>query len=260
MDPSQTKIYNKHGFNSKVFLETYFSEKSTSGFREELLKFPMEKCHQACVSGDIKGDLLIDISIGPVVHHLYPMCGLFKDILLFRFMERCIIELRKWRNAHDEAFDWTHISPTMTELLGDSKQWELKDALLKSKIKQVVKCHTEKENLTDPLQLPQADCMTTAWILDTISTDKDTYMSNLRKIVKFVKPGGHLLLVGALEGTYYMVGNQRMHLFKYNENFVKNALAKEGFTVTQCEVLPSKVGTDLTDYKGKVFVAARKDK
>ncbi|XP_068129609.1 indolethylamine N-methyltransferase-like [Hyperolius riggenbachi] len=260
MDSTETKMYNKHGFNSKEYLETYFSEKSSPVFGDELLKFPMEKIHQACVSGDIKGDILIDISVGPIVHHLYPMCGLFKDILLFRFNERCIIELRKWRNAHDGAFDWTHISPTMAELLRDSKQWELKDALLKSKIKQVVKCDIEKENLTDPLQLPQADSVTSAWTLDNISSDKEEYIKNLRKIANLLKPGGRLLLVGALEGTYYMVGKKRMHLLKYDENFVKDALAKEGLTVTHSEVLPSKAVSDLTDYKGKVFVAARKDK
>ncbi|XP_068129608.1 nicotinamide N-methyltransferase-like [Hyperolius riggenbachi] len=220
---------------------------------------PSATATRRLLDGDIKGDLLIDISLGPMVHQVFQIDVFFRDILLFRFMERGIIELQKWRNAQDDAFDWTHISSTMAELLGDSKQWELKDVLLKSKIK-VVKCDIEKENLTDPLQLPQADCVTSVLMLDNISTDEDNYMSNLGKFGKFVKPGGHLLLVGALEGTYYMVGNQRMHLFKYDENFVKDALAKEGFTVTQCEVLPSKAGADLTDYKGIVFVAARKDK
>ncbi|XP_068130588.1 nicotinamide N-methyltransferase-like [Hyperolius riggenbachi] len=259
MDPCQTKVYHKHGFDSKVFLETYFSGKSTSVFGDDILKFPIQKIHEACVSGDIKGDLLIDISAGPILHYLYPICGLFKEITLLRFSERCMIELRKWRNRHTGAFEWSHISPTVIELLGDSKEWDLKDMHLKSIIKQIVKCHSDRENLTDPLQLPQADCVIISWILELTSTDEGEYMSHLKKMVKFVKPGGHLIIFGALNGTYYTVGKDRMHMFKQDESFVRNAVVKEGFTVTKCDVLLRNSESHLTDYQGKFCMVARKD-
>ncbi|XP_068128352.1 nicotinamide N-methyltransferase-like isoform X2 [Hyperolius riggenbachi] len=212
------------------------------------------------VSCKMKGDLLMDISIGPLVHFLYPMCNSFKEIVLLRFSERCILELRKWQNGHTEAFNWPKSLLDVTALLGDSKELEMKDTLLKSLIKQVVRCDTEKENLTDPLQLPQADGVTSAWILEVISPDETKYQSNLRKILACLKPGGRLFLIGVVGGTYYMVGNQRMHLFNNNANFVEKALAKEGLTVTQREVLPRIALNDLSDYKGMLFIEACKNK
>ncbi|XP_068130613.1 nicotinamide N-methyltransferase-like [Hyperolius riggenbachi] len=260
MDCSETKLYHEHGFCSKSFLETYFSENSTMVFGDETMKFPIEKMNEMCASGDIKGDVLTDISIGPLIHHLYPMCDIFKQLFLLRFSERCILELRKWCIDGTGAFNWSHIQSIAAGLFGDSKQLETKHALLRSAIKQIVKCHSDREYLTHPLQLPQADCVSSCWILEVISTDEARYQSNLKKIGDCVKPGGYLLLVGAVNGTFFTVGNQRMHLFNHNEDFVKDALAKEGFTVIKCEVLQRKAESDLSDYKGMSFIAARKDK
>lgn len=67
-------------------------------------------------TGAIKGGNLMDISLGPLAHHLYSVCGIFKEITLLRFSPRCIMELRKWLDYSTEAFDWSHISSLIGNL------------------------------------------------------------------------------------------------------------------------------------------------
>lgn len=131
---------------------------------------------------------------------------------------------------------------------------------LKTTIKHIVKCDLERENLTDPLVLPQADCLISAWLLECISKDKEDFIKHLKKFLKCLKPGGHLILLGVLNGTYYTVGEQKFHILKYDENFLQKALTGEGLTIDDCEVLPTSIETDLTDYKSTGILVAHKIK
>ncbi|XP_056400407.1 nicotinamide N-methyltransferase-like isoform X2 [Hyla sarda] len=207
--------------------------------------------------GHIKGNILADLSMGPVIHHLYSFCGLFNDIIVMRLTERCIMELNKWRHNRTGAYDWSHATNHITQLEG--KCDEEKELTLKTTIKQVVRCNLEKENLIHPLDLPQADCLISAWLLECVSKDKEEYIKNLKKVVKFLKPGGHLILLGALNGTYYTVGEETFHLLTYDEIFAKETLTGEGFTIDDCEVLPRTAESDMTDYTSTMILIAHKD-
>lgn len=136
---------------------------------------------------------------------------------------------------------------------------EEKDIKVKEAITHVVKCDVNKENLTDPLVVPPGDCLISAWLLKCISKDKEDYVQNLRKFLKFLKPRGRLILFGVLNGTYYTIGKEKFHLFTYDENLIQEVLTGEGFRVNQCEVLQSKVKSDITDYKGILFLMAHKE-
>ncbi|XP_063797875.1 nicotinamide N-methyltransferase-like [Pseudophryne corroboree] len=139
-------------------------------------------------------------------------------------------------------------------------QCEEKDMRLKTAIKEILKCDIEKENITDPVVLPQADCVITAWLLELTCKDKNDYISHLRKITKLLKPGGHLLLLGALNGTYYMVGQERYHIYKNDENSAKQILREEGFIIDHYDDIKTKSVSDLTDSGGVMFIAAHKEK
>ncbi|XP_040182034.1 nicotinamide N-methyltransferase-like [Rana temporaria] len=256
MDPIQHKIYHVDNFHSRTFLDTYCANKPGMVFEEECLKLPIEELHYFFKFANIKGGTLIDISCGPIIFHLYSACEYFKEIILLRFNDHCIIELKKWLHDHTGAFDWTHTLSFVTEKEGIR---EGKDLRLKAAIKHVLKCYDDKENITDPLVLPPADCVLVATVLDVISKDKDDYIRNLQKFTKLLKPGGQLLLYGALNATYYMVGKDKFHLFNYDENFIRKAIEQEGFVINHFQVRPRKTESDLTDFKAVIFISAHKN-
>ncbi|XP_063797876.1 nicotinamide N-methyltransferase-like [Pseudophryne corroboree] len=259
MDCSTQKFYHEHNIDTRKLVDAYFSDKPEMMFKDTSLKFPMEKLHHIFSTGNTKGEILIDVSTGPLVHHLFSACEFFKDIYLLRFREQCSMELNRWLNTRTGALDWNHASSYVTALEGNSDQCEDKEMRLKTAIKQIVNCSFEKENITDPVVLPQADCIITTWLLEVTSKDENDYISHLRKITKLLKPGGHLILLGALNGTYYMVGQEKFHVFKYDENFARNVLSGEGFIIDHCDVvILKKVVRDLTDVDATLFITARK--
>ncbi|XP_018430131.1 PREDICTED: nicotinamide N-methyltransferase-like [Nanorana parkeri] len=259
MDPVQHKLYHVHQFHSRNFLDTYCANKPGMIFEEEGIKLPMEKLHYYFRFANIEGGLMIDLSIGPVFFHLYSACEYFREIILLKFNDHCIIEVKRWLHGHTGAFDWKHTSSFVAEKEGNSSQSEEKDKRLKAKIKHVLKCCIDKENITDPLQLPPADCLFIGLVLDVVSKDKDEYIRNLKLFTKLLKPDGHLILFGLLHATYFTLDGEKFHVLEYDKSFLITALEEEGYSIRHCEVQRRRKESDLSDFKAVVFVAARKE-
>ncbi|XP_063799785.1 nicotinamide N-methyltransferase-like [Pseudophryne corroboree] len=259
MDSSAHKFYHVHGFDSRDHLETYFSNKPDMAFGDDSIKFPMECLHRAFSEGHIKGDLLIDISTGSIIHHLYTASRYFKEILVLKCSEQCIMELNKWINTRTGAFDWSHIMPYIKCTEGNSDQCQDKDMTLKTAITKIMKCDIDNENLTDPEVLPPADCVISAWLLEFISKDEDDYINNFRKFVMQLKPEGYLILFGLLNTTYGVIGQDKVHMFRYDEKFARKVLTDEGFVIVHCAVHKRTADSDLCDYDAVMCIIAHRE-
>ncbi|XP_075696835.1 nicotinamide N-methyltransferase-like [Rhinoderma darwinii] len=260
MDSTTHKLYHEHNFDSRQCLEHYFSDKSDMVFGDDLLKSLIDNLRQVFAVGHINGDILIDLSIGSFIHHLYSACEFFKNIIVLKVNNRCIMELKRWVDERTGAFYWGHTSRLLQEKEENSDQFEDKEGKVRSAIQHIVKYDLEKENMTDPLVLPPADCVISAWLLGVISKDQDDYIRYLRKFSKLLKPGGHLVLIGSLDTTYFTVGKDKFHGFTYGEDFVRKALVGEGFIIDYCKVQERTAVSDLIDYKAVIYIAAHKEK
>ncbi|XP_056397744.1 indolethylamine N-methyltransferase-like [Hyla sarda] len=260
MDSGSYKIYHIHGFDSRQHLEHYFSDKPDMVFEGDLLKFPIENLTKAFKPGHLRGDVMIDLSPGSMIHHLYAPSEFFKHIIVLKVRDRCILELKKWLNTRTGAFEWGHATKIHVDLEGKSTQLQDKEAKVREAAQHVAKCDLEKENIMDPVILPPADCIISAWLLDNICKDKDDYIRYIRKFSGLLKPGGHLMLVGALGMTYYTVGKDKFHAFTYDEDFARKALVGEGFIIDTF-VSRKVTGTSpLVDLKAILFISAHKEK
>ncbi|KAM9299116.1 nicotinamide N-methyltransferase-like [Gastrophryne carolinensis] len=255
MESSCPKYYHTHNFSSREFLDTYLCADSVIG--EEALTFPLEKLHQVFEKEHINGDLLIDISAASAIHLLLSASDCFKEILLLRLTDSCILELNRWLHNRTGAFCWKHTTSFVAEKQGTSDLCEMQ---LKNKVRHVIKCNLEEENITDPVETPKGDCVITACLLDVISTNQNYYLRYLRKILKCLKPGGTLILLGVLNATYFTNSGERFHVFTYDRGFVCSALVGEKLVIAECEVFPRKVKTDLCDFGAVIFILAYKEK
>ncbi|XP_071969407.1 nicotinamide N-methyltransferase-like [Engystomops pustulosus] len=257
MDSSNYKLYHIHGCDSRGVLESYCSDKPDMVFRDDTLIFPIENLKRTFQLGHIRGDILLDLSAGSVIHLLYSACEFFKHIIVLKLNDRCILELKRWVDTRTGAFHWGHAAQLHADKEGKSDKLEVK---VRSALQHVVKFDLEKENMTEPIDLPPADCIISGWLLDVICKDQEDYIKYLRKFSKLLKPGGNLILIGCLEATYYTVGKDKMHVFRYNEEFARKVLVGEGFVIDRCEVKERTNISDLTDYKALIFIAAHKEK
>ncbi|XP_075695067.1 nicotinamide N-methyltransferase-like [Rhinoderma darwinii] len=260
MDSSTHKLYHVHGFDSRQFLEHYFSDKPDMVFGDDTLKFVIENLRQVFAMGHIDGDILIDLSVGSFVHHLYSACEFFKNIVVLKVNNRCIMELKRWVDERTGAFYWGHTSTLLQVKEENSDQCQDQEAKLRSAIQHVVKYDLEKENMTDPLVLPPADCVISALLLDVISKDQDEYIRYLRKISRLLKPGGHLIIIGSLGTTYFTVGKDKFHVLTCDEDFVRKSLVGEGFIIDYCNAQERTAVSDINDYKAVISIAAHKEK
>ncbi|XP_073459493.1 indolethylamine N-methyltransferase-like [Aquarana catesbeiana] len=258
MDSTTHKLYHVHGMDARGFLESYFSNKEDMVFADDTLKFPMAMIHYQLSTGRAEGTFLIDISIGSSIHQLYSASKFFKKIVILKFQERCIMELNRWLYDRTGAYDWSHTSSAAAELEGTRDQLQEKEMRLRSSIMQILKCDFEQENTTSPVRLPFADCIISMWILGVISKNEDEYMKNLEKIIKLLKPGGQLLLIAALDVTYWSAGAEQFHSFKFDEEFVKNAFGKVGLVIDYYAVQRRRNVSDLIEYKAVLFIVGRK--
>ncbi|XP_075700147.1 nicotinamide N-methyltransferase-like [Rhinoderma darwinii] len=260
MDSSPHKFYHVHGFDSRQFLEHYYSDKPDMVFGDDTLKFLIENLRQVFTVGHINGDILVDLSLSSIVHHLYSACEFFKNIIVLKVNNRCIMELKRWVDERTGAFYWGHTTTILQEKEENSDQCQDQETKLRSAIQHVVKYDLEKENMTEPLVLPPADCVISVWILDAISKGQDDYIRYLRKFSRLLKPGGHLIIIGSEGTTYFTVGKNKFHAFTYNENFIRKVLVGEGFIIDYCNVKERMAVSDITDYKSTILIAAHKEK
>ncbi|XP_075184436.1 nicotinamide N-methyltransferase-like [Anomaloglossus baeobatrachus] len=195
-----------------------------------------------------------------MVHHLYAACEFFKHLIVMKVSDRCIMELKRWVDERTGAFDWGRAAKLHVDIEGKSDQLEEKEKKVRSALHHVVKCDLKKENMMDPIVLPPADCVISFWLLDAISKDQDDYRRHLRKFSKLLKPGGHIILVGDLDATYYTVGKHKFHILTYDENFVRKALAEESFIIDCYKTKKRIIVDDLCDCKVLFFVVAHKEK
>ncbi|XP_063798017.1 nicotinamide N-methyltransferase-like [Pseudophryne corroboree] len=259
MDSCSHKYYPEDGFDSREHLETYFTMNSERAFQDDVLKFPMETLQHVFSEGHIKGDLLIDISNGAFIHHLHTANRFFKQILVLKCAEKCIMELNRWINKRTGEFDWSHIFTYIKVTDGYSDQCEPSDTMLKNAIAEILKCDFNKENLTEPKVLPPADCVITVWLLELISKDKDDYKKYFRKFVKLLKPEGHLILVGTLNTTYMTIGQDKLHMLKYDESFIRNFLSNEGFIIDHWAIQKKTSLSNLCDYEALYVLIAHRE-
>ncbi|XP_075462660.1 indolethylamine N-methyltransferase-like [Ascaphus truei] len=259
MDSSLHKHYHDKEFDPKAYTEAFFCDEAFP-LIDECMEFPLKKLHEMISSGRVRGDTLIDISLGPLIYHLLSACDIFKEIIVVEFTEPNIQEFEKWLKKDPGTADWSYAAKALCELEGNREEWQVKEDKVRRAVKQVVKWDVSKDDPLDPVVLPQVDCVLSLWSLNCISRDKDAYRSNLRKFTSLLNIGGHLLLFGGLNMTYYTVNEHRFFNLSYDEKFLKEVLRDAGYIIENMDVLPSRKGSDLLDYEHVACVIARKER
>ncbi|CAJ0967720.1 unnamed protein product [Ranitomeya imitator] len=160
-----------------------------------------------------------------------------------------------WGNRYRVQYLKGHVTAAVTR-----DQLQDKERKVRTALQHVVKCNLEKEDMMDPIVIPPADCVISGWLLDVISKDQNDYMRYLRKFSSLLKPGGHIILMGCLEMSYFIVGKHKFHGFSYDEDFARKALVGEGFIIDRCKVKKRTDVSDHTDWKALIFIAAHKEK
>ncbi|XP_053545705.1 nicotinamide N-methyltransferase-like [Bombina bombina] len=196
------------------------------------------------------------MQIGSCIFTLIPISEFFNDITVLEFNDVCIEELEKWKNTHDDTFDWSHTFKFIAELEGKGEEWKTRQETLKTSIKRILKCDLTKENLTDPVTLPKVDCIFLGWLLESICKDRDDFFRSLKKISMWLKPGGHLILLVVLNASFVTIGEHRFHLLNLDEEFIRKALRDTGYVIETIEMVERKSKHEAISYDHQALLTA----
>ncbi|XP_063291726.1 indolethylamine N-methyltransferase-like [Pelobates fuscus] len=258
MDRSSHKHYHLDSIDTRKIFHTYFSSKADKNVIDEIVKYPMGILFKEFNSGNIKGRTFLDISMGSAIFHLLPVCDHFKEITILEVNDQCLEELEKWLKKDVDAFDWSHASIHMAELEGKGGNWEEKEELLRSKVNRIVKCDFTKETLTDPVVLDKADCLMSLCIMNFVHKDHDSYRAGMKKVASLIKLGGHLVMFGGFNATSCTVGEDKLHMLSFDEDFMLSTLKSIGFSIESFQKAHSKLTIGMMDYDHIWFVRAVK--
>ncbi|MEE6467743.1 hypothetical protein FKM82_008043 [Ascaphus truei] len=257
MDSSLHKHYHDEEYDPRLCAETYFSE--TSVLAEDRQNI-VRTLYKIFSSGEVTGKTLLDVTNGSSIYQFLPACESFQEIIVAESNERVKRDLEKWLNKEPDAFDYSHTSKLLCELEGKSAMWQEKEEQLRRTIKRILICDFTKENPLHPVILPKMDCLITVAYLEVVSKDLDAYRSNLKKVSSLIKVGGHLVLFVFISMTYYMIGEHKFYMLKYDEEFVRKALTDTGYVIKSVHLQARKKTTHLTDYEHIGFILAQKER
>ncbi|XP_075460437.1 indolethylamine N-methyltransferase-like [Ascaphus truei] len=259
MDSSLHKHYHDEEFDPRVFIDTYFCNGTNDMFVDTLV-YPIKQLFKTFSSGRVRGETLLDVTMGPLAFHLLTACDYFKEINVIEFTDANIREFEMWRNKEPGAADWSHAAKIICELEGKSEEWEGKEDKARRAVKRVVKCDFTKDNPLEPVFLPQMDCLTCLYVLNVVCKDHKALCSYLKKLASMLKIGGHMLLFASYNGTFYMLGEHKFFSLSCDEEFIREAVCDAGFIIENLEALPTKKTNTFSDYDHIMFMIARKER
>ncbi|KPP57364.1 phenylethanolamine N-methyltransferase-like [Scleropages formosus] len=210
------------------------------------------------------GETLVDVGSGPTLYQVLSGCEVFGRVVLTDFLEANRRELQRWLAGEQGSFDWTPYLQHVCQLEGRSPSaWREKAARLRSVVTEVLPIDVHQPCPLPPGSLPAsgADCLVSSFCLESVSPDVASFTAALRRMGSLLRPGGHVLLIGALGESYYMAApNVRIPVVPLDEAQVCSSLKVSGLSLLRLCVytLPPDMRVGVDDVSGIFFVKARK--
>ncbi|XP_014014686.1 phenylethanolamine N-methyltransferase [Oncorhynchus nerka] len=255
------------GFDPAAYLQyNYMPPRADFDRQDSIVPWKLGCLHRAFTEGDVGGDVLVDVGSGPTLYQVLSGCEVFDTVFLTDFLEVNRQELRRWLQGEGySSLDWTPYLQHVCKLEGRRPSaWTEKAARLRSVVSDILPIDVHLPRPLHPdSQLPTAgaDCLVSCFCLESVSPDLASFTRALGHIRGLLRPGGHLLLIGALGESYYMGGpGVRIPVVPLDEAQVCASVRASGYTLVRLEVytLPQGMMVGVDDVTGVFFVKARK--
>ncbi|KAJ1196398.1 hypothetical protein NDU88_000269 [Pleurodeles waltl] len=254
---SQKELQDRY-FDARTMMMQFTAE--GSDFLKDTIDDLFPLLNKTFSVGDIKGEVLIQMSIGIYFPYILPACEPFRDIYVGGSTDKCITELEKWRKNAPDAVDFSYAAKVAYKEQSNRECWTEKQNMLRMKMKPGLKYDVNNTNPFHPTVLPPADCLFLIHCLECHTTDEEGFCRALKHASFLLKKGGHLLMIACLGETFYMVGDFKWNHLSMEAEFVKKALCDAGYEIKELHVLPRAVRCryEMGDYHSFLLTVALK--
>lgn len=99
---------------------------------------------------------------------------------------------------------------------------------MRNKVKRILPCDVHQGDPLYPNTYDQFDAVSSSLTLESACADAGQYSRAMHNVTSLLKQGGHLILIGKLNETYYMCGEERFSVLSVNKDLVFTAMTEAG--------------------------------
>ncbi|KAE8582236.1 hypothetical protein XENTR_v10020020 [Xenopus tropicalis] len=259
MSCSRLKDYHDEELEPCLFFNMYVGVDKTVS-KKEFLENALEFLYNLFSSGSVKGETLMNISVGGCLSENFITADFFNNIILLESSDACMKAIENWVRNEPGAVEQSHAAEFVCSLKGQSTEWKKQEEKTRKAIKKVVKWDITKENPLGEVVLPQADCIVILFYLELVSKDHNMYITLLKKLLSLLKIGGHLIFMTLINISYYTVGQHKFAALKCNEEFIQNSLTEAGCSILSVETHKREFKSPMVDHESIAYFVCRKDR
>ncbi|KAM4622471.1 phenylethanolamine N-methyltransferase [Discoglossus pictus] len=262
MSSIQTVAENYQKFNPRAYLQNnYVPPRADFSSEESVVPWKLRCLADACATGEIGGHTVVDIGSGPTVYQLLSAFELFQEVIMTDYLEVNREETRRWLRAEPGTFDWSPYIQHVCGLEGKGEPWQEKQKRLRQRVTRVLPVDIHQPcPLGKEVASGSVDALVSSFCLEACSPDRESFNQALKNITRLLKPGGHFLLIGALEESYYLAGEARLSVVPVTEADVRLALSEAGYKIRDFRTysMPPSMKVGVDDVSGIFFAWAQK--
>jgi hypothetical protein len=95
------------------------------------------------------------------------------------------------------------------------------------------KCDIKQDKILSLDYLKKVDMIITSLCIEAVADTLEEYVCMIGRLSTMIKPGGHLIMFGVLEETFYKVEKQTLPCLSLTEKDIQTSLTKNNFEVLQ---------------------------
>ncbi|XP_066940135.1 indolethylamine N-methyltransferase-like [Macrobrachium rosenbergii] len=247
-------------FSPREYHSTFYS------VLDDEVKFFLEVYHNAFEKDNLltsRGSnqrRVLDFGCGPVPVYAGTAAYFANSVTMAEIAPSNRQAINSWMNSEEGALDWNLFFSHIASLDGGTKTGEDYAQRLRDVFQLVVPCDGELENPLHPI-CQTYDVVMSTLCLEFATISLDDYRAMLANVTHLIKPGGVLMMAGALGNTSYCVGQTKYP----SVNLTKEAIADVVTSVETLELVALRTlgrQTSLdekpADHNGIFFVMAQK--
>nr|XP_003222605.1 PREDICTED: phenylethanolamine N-methyltransferase [Anolis carolinensis] len=249
-------------FNPRAYLQNnYMPPRANFTSEEYAVPWKLRRLADAFATGKIYGKTLIDIGTGPTIYQILSACDYFEEIVATDYLEVNRAEIRSWIHSDDPgAFDWSPYIQHTCKIEGKGEPWKEKEQKLKKKLKKILPIDVHQPKPLGFVLSQPADALVSAFCIEAVSPDRESFDRALQNVTTLLKPGGHFLMIGALEESFYLAGEAKLSVVPMKEEDVKESFTKAGYRIHDFHsyTMPPSLKIGVDDVQGIFFINGQK--
>lgn len=215
---------------------------------------------------------LLEFGDGPVIYLLPSASPHFSEITFADNLQSSLDTVQGWKDSAPGAHNWMEYVRYVTCDLefkrdcnghcGDGKECDdyvfAREAEIRSKLK-MCKFDIRSLSATEELCSSKFDVVSTNF-LEIVTSNVEDFRGYVKNLSSLVKPGGFLIGLSSLQGTYCMKEGTRHSILYLEREVVEDAFKSAGLEIvhTACFSIPETGQNVVDDCKALIFLAGQK--